>query len=43
MFLSPKVLLHEALFGSKPGQAVEMSVWRDGRAVSLRPVLRGDR
>ncbi len=35
--------LHEALFLRKPGQAVEMAVWRDGRTVSLRPVLRGDR
>lgn len=34
---------HAFLAGRKPGETVELTVWRDGQVLTLRPVLREDK
>jgi S1-C subfamily serine protease len=32
--------LHETLLRHRAGEAIEISVWREGQALTLRPVLK---
>jgi S1-C subfamily serine protease len=35
--------LHDALFGHRPGATIELTLWREGRKVTVWPVLGGSR
>ena len=34
--------LHEELARHRAGEAIEISVWREGQPLTLQPVLRGE-